>query len=126
MKRPIPLLIALVLTFAACGGETGADIEVDTSEAIEEIEAGIRRIGDRLVSADVDEDVRTAWESAEAELTRAVESLRTDATIDADAIQEELDGFEQRLESVDVDEDLRQAWEELRTNFQNLINQMSG
>lgn len=126
MRKPIQTAIAslLVLGLVACGGETTSQLDAENNAAVDEIESEIDRFADELEAAEVEDELRSAWESVEAELTQGVEALRSGEAVDTDAIQREFDEFQQTLDASEIEAALQEAWTELRANFDRLMTEM--
>lgn len=116
------LIVAVAL--AACGGESGAELDPDVVEAIDQVDSELGEFTSQLEEVD-QEDLQGAWLSVEGELESAVNSLREGDTVDPDDIGQELEEFQQEIESADVEADLRQTWDELRANFEQLMADVS-
>lgn len=116
------LIVAVAL--AACGGESGAELDPDVVEAIDQVDSELGEFTSQLEEVD-QEDLQGAWLAVEGELESAVNSLREGDTVDPDDIGQELEEFQQEIESADVEADLRQTWDELRANFEQLMADVS-
>lgn len=118
------LVLLLALAVAACGGEADAGLDAETAETLDQIEAEVTRLGEEIDASDMRDDLETAWDGVEEEVTEAVDAIRSGETIDSDAIEQQLEQFEQTVESVDVEQSMRDAWTELRANIEDLLADM--
>lgn len=114
--------VALIAALAvgACGGESGAELDPDLIDSIDQVESELSEFTSEIDAVD-QEDLQGAWAAVEGELESAVNSLRAGDTVDPDDIEQELDEFQQEIESADVEADLRQTWDEFRANFEQLM-----
>ncbi len=78
-------------------------------------------MSDAISESDSAEELRSAWDTLNTELTASVESIREDGSIAREEIEASLDAFEQQLDDIEVNEDVRTAWDELRTNLEQLM-----
>lgn len=122
MRNRLMTAVALMAALAvgACGGESGAELDPDVVDAIDQVESELSEFTSEIDAVD-QEDLQGAWASVEGELESAVNALRAGDTVDPDDIEQELDEFQQEIESADVEADLRQTWDELRANFEQLM-----
>lgn len=126
MRNRLMTAFALIVAvaMAACGGESGAELDPDVVEAIDQVDSELGEFTSQLEEVD-QEDLQGAWLAVEGELESAVNSLREGDTVDPDDIEQELEEFQQEIESADVEADLRQTWDELRANFEQLMADVS-
>ena len=128
-----------LLALAACSGTTesttsealtgttlagtsgGTDASSDALAAVAAFQEDIQALSDAIAESDSAEEVRTAWDTLNAELTASVESIRDDGSIAREEIEASLDTFEQQLDEIEVSDDVRTAWEELRANLEQLM-----
>ena len=138
-KAATSIALAGLLALAACsdttGGTTsegltgttlagtsgGTDASSDALAAVAAFQEDIQALSDAIEESDSAEEVRSAWDTLNAELTASVESIREDGSIAREEIEASLDTFEQQLDEIEVNEDVRTAWEELRTNLEQLM-----
>ena len=103
------------------GTSAGTDASSDALAAVAAFQEDIQALSDAIEESESAEEVRSAWDTLNAELTASVESIREDGSIAREEIQTSLDAFEQQLDEIEVSEDVRTAWEELRTNLEQLM-----
>jgi phage-related minor tail protein len=137
-KAATSIALAGLLALAACSGATGGttsealtgttlagtggtDAASDALAAVAAFQEDIQALSDAIAESDSAEEVRTAWDTLNAELTASVESIREDGSIAREEIEASLDTFEQQLDEIEVSEDVRTAWEELRANLEQLM-----
>lgn len=111
----------LVLAIGACGSEANIELDTDTAAAVDRLEAEIEALGDEVQGSEFSQDLASAWEEMEGELTDMVGSVRTGDAIDLEQIQAQMDQFQQRLESVEVEQSLEDTWSRLRAEFDALM-----
>ena len=138
-KAATSIALAGLLALAACSGATGGttsealtgttlagtggtDAASDALAAVATFQEDIQAVSDAIAESDSAEEVRTAWDTLNAELTASVESIREDGSIAREEIEASLDTFEQQLDEIEVSEDVRTAWEELRANLEQLMS----
>ena len=139
-KTATSIALAGLLALAACSGATGGttseaptgttlagtsggtDASSEALAAIAAFQEDIQTLSDAIAESESAEEVRSAWDTLNAELTASVESIREDGTIAREEIEASLDTFEQQLDEIEVNEDVRTAWEELRTNLEQLMS----
>lgn len=123
MRTRISTAFALALSFVlvACGGDADGELDADTAETVGQIEDSITQLGEDIEASELQADLESAWDSVDEELSETVDSIRAGEAIDTDAIEQQMDEFQQTLDSVDAEQDLRDAWTELRTDLQGLI-----
>lgn len=138
-KAARSIALAGLLALAACSGATGGttsealtgttlagtggtDAASDALAAVATFQEDIQAVSDAIAESDSAEEVRTAWDTLNAELTASVESIREDGSIAREEIEASLDTFEQQLDEIEVSEDVRTAWEELRANLEQLMS----
>jgi chromosome segregation ATPase len=138
-KRTASIALAGLLALAACSGTSGdtvpdtlsdtttagasdgTDATSDALAAVAAFQEDIQALSDAIAESDSAEELRSAWDTLNAELTASVESVREDGSIAREEIEASLDTFEQELDEIEVNEDVRTAWEELRTNLEQLM-----
>ncbi len=138
-NRAISIALAGLLALAACSGASGGttsealtgttlagtsggtDASSDALAAVATFQGDIQALSDAISESESAEELRSAWDSLNAELTASVESVREDGAIAREEIEESLDTFEQQLDDIEVNEDVRSAWEELRANLEQLM-----
>jgi len=103
------------------GTPGGTDTSSDALAAVAAFQEDIQTLSDAIAESESADEVRSAWDTLNAELTASVESIREDGTIAREEIEASLDTFEQQLDEIEVNEDVRTAWEELRTNLEQLM-----
>jgi len=106
-------------TLTGTSGGTGASS--DALAAVAAFQEDIQTLSDAISESDSGEELRSAWDTLNAELTASVESIREDGAIARDEIEASLDAFEQELDEIEVSDDVRTAWDELRTNLEQLM-----
>jgi phage-related minor tail protein len=110
------------LTGTTLAGTTeGTDASSDALGAVAAFQEDIQALSDAISESDSAEELRSAWDTLNAELTASVESIREDGSIAREEIETSLDAFEQQLDEIEVNEDVRTAWDELRTNLEQLM-----
>jgi len=110
------------LTGTTLAGPSGAtDTSYDAHPAFAGCQEDIQALSDAIAESESAEEVRSAWDTLNAELTASVESIREDGAIAREEIEASMDTFEQQLDEIEVSEDVRTAWEELRTNLEQLM-----
>ena len=137
-NRATSIALAGLLTLAACSGTTGGTTSEaltgttltgtsggtgatsDALAAVAAFQEDIQALSDAIAESESAEQLSSAWDTLNAELTASVESVREDGAIARSEIEQSLDAFEQQLDDIEVNEDVRTAWEELRTNLEQL------
>ena len=138
-KRATSIALAGLLALAACSDTTGSTTSEaltgttltgtsggtgassDALAAVAAFQEDIQTLSDAISESDSGEELRSAWDTLNAELTASVESIREDGAIARDEIEASLDAFEQELDEIEVSDDVRTAWYELRTNLEQLM-----
>jgi hypothetical protein len=91
-------------------------------ETIAEFQAEIDDLGDAISESEAAQELRSAWDTLNAELAASIASLREDRTAAREEIESSLEEFEQRLDELDVDENVRAAWESLKSQVEALTS----
>ena len=137
--RATSIALAGLLAVAACSDTTGDTIPEATTDttlagtsggtdassgdlgAVAEFQDDIQALSDAISESESAEELRSAWDALNAELTASVESIREGGAIAREEIEASLDEFEEQLDAIEVNEDVRTAWDQLRTNLEQLM-----
>lgn len=124
MRTRILALLTVCALLAACGGDTGLDLDEDTTQALDDLETQLDEVQNQIDASEFQQELETAWNTIEDDVNDAIDSLRAGEAVDTEQIEEQLDQFQQELESVEVEDELREAWDQLRSDLEQLMNEM--
>ena len=96
------------------GTSDGTDATSDALAAVAAFQEDIQALSDAISESDSAEELRSAWDTLNAELD-CLRGISSRGWVNRrEEIEASLDTFEQELDEIEVNEDVRTAWEELR------------
>lgn len=91
-------------------------------ETIAEFQAEIDELADAISQSEAAQDLSSAWQTLNAELAAAIETIQQDGAIAREEIEAGLEDFEQQLDELAVEENVRIAWEALRSHLEQMMS----
>jgi phenylalanyl-tRNA synthetase alpha subunit len=139
-KKLSAAVLAGAMALAACSGDAVDDVTSEIEEATDasvadeveqnamdlasEVESEMSSLATEIQNSESADELETAWNDLQGEVTAAIASMQTDGSIETEGIEQELDAFQSELEAAgdDIAPDVRNAWDSLRSKIEELMS----
>ncbi len=113
------MLMAGVLILSGCSGADATDVEA----LVGEIQIETNELATEIENSTAATQLQDVWVQTRAEVTDAIESVRSDGDISVEELQRQLDTFQAALDEAGdaVEPELRRAWDSLRSKVERLV-----